>query len=364
MTIDPRPEVTAMTLYTPGMSLNEAKTDSGRQNMVKLASNESLWGPSPRAVDAAQHALLAVNYYPMVQETDLLEALADRHGFGSEQLMAGNGADEILRLVAEAYVRPGDEVVHPVPSFSAYRHSALLAGALPVAVGLTASGANDLDAVLRATTPRTRVVYLCSPNNPTGTPFSPEDFQRYLDQVPGHVLTVVDSAYHEFVEGEAPDFSGAVRDGRPIVWARTFSKLYGLAALRIGWAAAPPDIIRNLLKVREPFSVNSIGWAAARASLDDPEHFAQVLNETLEARRFLCRRLDQMGIKYFESQTNFVTLAVPGSEAETARALLQQGFVVRPTASFGLPGHIRVTVAPMPILDEFLAALQSVLRPV
>lgn len=359
--IDPRPEVKEMTLYVPGMSLSEARSDSGRHSMVKLASNESLWGPSPRAIEAARRALEASNYYPMVQEADFLEALAHNHGLAREQVMAGNGADEILRLAAETYVRAGDEVVYPSPSFSAYRHSALVAGAVPVAAGLAPNGANDVDAVLQAITPKTRLVYLCSPNNPTGTSFSREDFERYWAGVPDHVLTVVDSAYHEFNDGGVPDFAQAIADGRSMVWVRTFSKLYGLAALRIGWAAAPPEIIRNLLTVREPFSVNSLGWAAARASLDDQTYFSRVLSETLAARRFLCQQLNQMGITHFESQANFVTLAVPKSDEEMARELRCRGFVVRPTSSFGLPGYIRVTVAPIPILEGFLSALQSVL---
>lgn len=360
--IDPRPEVGKMALYVPGMSIREARMDSGRQNMVKLASNESLWGPSPDAIEAAQNALEAINYYPLVQEIDLLEALAHKHGFAREQVMVGNGADEILRLLAETYVRPGDEVVYPNPSFSAYRHSTLVAGGVPVAVDLAPNGANDLDAVLAAITAKTRLVYLCSPNNPTGTPFSREDFERYLATVPDYVLTVVDSAYYEFYDHGAPDFAAAVREGRPVVWVRTFSKLYGLAALRVGWAAAPPEIIGHLLTVREPFSVNSIAWAAARASLDDQAYFSRVLSETLEARRFLCHRLDQIGLSYFESQANFVTIAVPKSEGEIVRELRQRGFVVRPTASFGLPGCIRVTVAPIPILEDFLEALQAVLQ--
>lgn len=360
--IDPRPEVREMTPYVPGMSLSEAKADSGRHGMVKLASNESLWGPSPRAIEAAKRALEATNYYPMVQEVELLEALAQLHGFAREQVMAGNGADEILRLAAETYVRPGDEVVYPSPSFSAYRHAALVAGGVPIPVDLAPNGATNLDAVLQAISPKTRLVYLCSPNNPTGTVFSREAFARYMAHVPDYVLTVVDAAYHEFSENGAPDFAGAIGEGRPMLWVRTFSKLYGLAALRVGWAASSPEIIRNLLMVREPFSVNSIGWAAARASLDDRAYFSRVLSETIAARRFLCQRLDQMGISYFESQANFVTMAVPHSDQDIDSELRHRGFIVRPTSSFGLPGYIRVTVGPISILEEFLSALQSVLR--
>ncbi len=362
MIIDPRPEVAAMSPYTPGMSLSEARRDSGRQQMIKLASNESLWGPSPHALDAARQALDSISYYPMVQEPEFIQALAGRHGFSADQLIVGNGADEILRVVAAAYVRCGDEVIYPTPSFSAYRHSALLAGARPVAVDLASNGANDLDAMLRAVTPRTRLVYLCSPNNPTGTAITPEDWTRYLSAVPASVLTVVDAAYDEFCQGERPAFAAAVRSGRPVVWVRTFSKLYGLAALRVGWAAAPAQVIRNLLRVREPFSVNSIGWAAAQASLEDETYFSRVLQETLEARQFLAGQLDAMGLRRYRSEANFMTFAVPVADADVARQLRQNGFVVRPTSSFGLAGHIRVTVAPVPVVQAFLSALAAVLN--
>lgn len=357
--MEPRPEVLAMAPYVPGMSLSEARACSGRQQLFKLASNESLWGPSPRALDRARAALTDVNYYPLVQESTLVKTLSAREGLAAQNIVVGNGADEILRLVAMAYVRPGDEVLYPYPSFSAYRHCTLMAGGTPVPVALNSRGANDLKGVVAAITEKTRLVYLCSPNNPTGAAFLPSEWQQYLDQVPDHVLTVVDGAYHEFCRSEQPDFVGAIQSGRSVLWVRTFSKLYGLAALRIGWGAAPSPIVEALLRMRDPFSVNSVGWVAAQASLEDPEYFANVRLQSLASRDYLTHWLKSKGYGVYESEANFVTLKVHAPDHEVAKMLLHQGFVVRPTTSFGLPGWIRITVAPSVVMQALVGVFES-----
>lgn len=357
--VEARPEVRAMTLYTPGMPLSEARSNTGRQQMVKLASNESLWGPSPRAMEAARMALESVNYYPLVQELELLAEIGRHNGLQSQEVVLGNGADEILRLVAEAYLQPGDEVIYPTPSFSAYAHCALLGGATGIPVPLQDNGAIDLAGILARVTKKTRLIYVCTPNNPTGVPFSVDDWDRYIRQVPDHVLTVVDSAYYEFCRGPQPDYAAAIRAGRPLVWARTFSKLYALAALRVGWGGAPEFVIQNLLRVRDPFSVNTIAAAAALASIRDQVYFSRVREETFKARDFLSQRLSQAGAFVYSSEANFVTLAVPEPVEAVEMRLRERGFVVRSTASFGLPGKIRVTVAPMPIMQEFVAAFDT-----
>lgn len=360
--IEPRREIGELALYVPGKSLSQARTDSGRLHIIKLASNESLWGPSPKALAAMGDALQHINYYPAVQDPELLDTLAQKHRLQRDEVIVGTGADEILRLLAVAYVRPGDEVLYPSPSFSAYRHSTLLAGGIPREVPLAPTGANDLEATLESITAKTRLVYLCSPNNPTGTAFSREAWDAYLARVPDTVITLVDGAYLEFAT-DRPDFLEAVRNGRPVVLARTFSKLYALAGIRVGWAAAPPAVVQQMMKAREPFSVNSLATAGARASLQDEAYFANVLKETQEARAYLTRALDERGYQYFAADANFVTMRVAASDAETAARLLNEGFVVRPTASFGLPQHIRITVAPIPILEEFLRALDRLAVP-
>ncbi len=354
-----RPEIDSLVLYQPGRSLNDARTASGRVEMIKLASNESLWGPSPLAVEAVRRAALELQYYPLVQDPGLAAKLARMHQMDQDQLVVGSGADELLRLVASAYVSPGDEVVYPYPSFSAYRHATLVAGGTPREVPLAPDGSTDMDALLTAITPRTRVVYVCTPNNPTGGAVSPAAWQRYLERVPDSVLTVVDGAYLEY-SLESPDYLEAVRAGRAVVVVRTFSKLYALAGLRIGWAAAPSDVVKSLMKVREPFSVSALAVEAAKASLEDQAFFDRVRAETLQSRSRFMEALRARSQRFYPSATNFVAVSVD-RESSTAEALVQEGFVVRPAGAFGLPGHLRITMGPWPIMEQFLGAFDRVM---
>lgn len=350
-----RPEFDEITLYVPGKSLRQARLEGAGQDVVKLASNESLWGPSPTAVEAIRRALSDLALYPETQDPDLIEALASRFQIPPQQILIANGADEIIRLAATAYVRPGDDVLMPAPSFSAYRHSTLLAGGTPRTAPLDPKGRNDLLAILNMIGPRTRIVYLCSPNNPTGAAFSESAFEHYLREVPDGLLTVVDAAYGEFSQ---QNYTRIPTHGKPVLFVHTFSKLYALAALRIGWASGARSVIEPLLKAREPFSVNALAQVGARASLEDADYFQNVLEETLKSRAFLTSALTRAGLRAYESDANFVTVEVPDGVAER---LLADGYVVRDTSGFGLPHHIRITVAPKPILEGFLDALRRVL---
>ncbi len=354
-----RPEIESLLLYRPGRSLDDARSASGRTEMVKLASNESLWGPSPLALEAVRRATLEMQYYPLVQHPGLGAVLARTHHVDEDQLVVGSGADELLRLLASAYVSPGDEVVYPHPSFSAYRHATLVAGGIPHEVSLLADGSNDMEALVRAISPRTRLVYVCTPNNPTGGAVASDAWQWYLDHVPDSVLTVVDGAYLEY-SPDSPDYLQAVREGRPVAVVRTFSKLYALAGLRIGWAAAPPDVVKALLKTREPFSVSALASEAAQASLQDEDFFHRVRRETIDSRSRLMKALQERSQRFYPSATNFVSLSV-GQEQVVAEALLKEGFVVRPADTFGLPGYLRITVGPWPIMEKFVTSLDRVL---
>lgn len=355
--MDPRPEIDGLTMYSPGTSLEDAARAAGHDRLIKLASNESLWGPSKTAMEAAQRALASIQYYPPMQLPALVAALAKTHQVPTDNMVVGNGADEILRIIATAYSAPGSSIVYPSPSFSAYHHSARLSGATPRPVALRADGTNDLSAILEAVDSTTRVVYLCSPNNPTGGIISLKEWNAFLAAMPQTVVIVVDGAYQEFVEDpEAPDFLEAVRQGHPVAVVRTFSKLYALAGLRIGWAAAPRDMIIALNKVREPFSLNTVGASAAIASLEDVEYFTRVRKETLNARTHFINLLKSRSIEHFVTHANFVTIKSPGDNQIITKHLLQQGFVVRPTTNFGLPGYLRVTVAPIAIMDRFMMA--------
>lgn len=359
--IEPRPEVRTMPGYTPGRSIAAVMRERGITDVIKLASNESVWGASPRVREAIASAAADLHHYPEVIPADLGAALAAHSGTDPASILVGNGADEILRLAATAYVNPGDEVIYPVPSFAAYPYGARLMGGTPVPVPLDGEGRMDLPRMAAAIGPKTRLIYLCTPNNPTGGIFSEDAWQAFLARADDRALIVVDQAYREFVDD--PSYAAvesAIRDGRPVVMVRTFSKLYGLAGARIGWCAAPPPVIDLLRRVREPFSVGILAIRAAEAALADQEYAGRVRSETLSLRAWLARELSTRGYALFPSQANFLTLRVGGDDRELAARLEALGVIVRPTGSFGLAGCIRVTIAPRPLLERFLAALDAV----
>ncbi|CAB1128238.1 Histidinol-phosphate aminotransferase 2 [Candidatus Hydrogenisulfobacillus filiaventi] len=334
---------------------------SGGAPPLKLSSNESLWGPSP-AVQERLRALAGEVYrYPDPAATGLRRALADAAGLDPAQVVVGNGADEILRLVTTVFLEAGTEAVLPAPSFAAYRLYAALAGAAVREVPLGPDGGMDLEAMAAAVSSRTRVVFLCNPNNPTGVVTPRAAWERFLDRLPQGVVVVSDEAYREFVTDPAyPDTLAAVREGRPVIHVRTFSKLYALAGLRVGWAALPAGLAELLWRARDPFANNSLGLAAAEAALADRAWTAHVQAETLAARRRLEEGLSRRGLRFTPSQTNFVLLDVrPESGSAFAARLETAGIAVRATESFGLPGHVRITVPPAAHLGRLLEALEA-----
>lgn len=360
--VQPRPEVLSMPGYTPGRSIASVARELGLQDIIKLASNESLWGTSERVLAAARESLGQLFQYPEVVPVTLVELLAERSGFSADEILVGNGADELLRLVANAYVKPGDRVLYPTPSFAAYAYGASLMGATGVPVPVLPEGAMDLDVMANQVAGDTPLIYLCSPNNPTGGIFRHDAWETFLRRVDGRALIVVDQAYREFVDDpEYARIEEAIHQGAPVAMVRTFSKLYALAGARIGWMAAPPSVIEILRRVREPFSLNAVGIAAATEALRDQKYFDHVLQETLDMRQWLKEALALRGLPVMESQANFLTFGCPMEARSMARLMERQGVIIRPTTSFGLPNHCRVSMAPRPALERFLAALDYVI---
>lgn len=360
----PRKDILLLPGYTPGRSINTVKEATGLSKIVKLASNESLWGPSPKVVQAVQDLGQTLLYYPEVKPSNLLNHIGASHGLDPALLFLGNGADEILRLVASCFVDPDTEVIYPRPSFAAYAHATQIFGGHGVAVPLTDDGAVDLSQVLRAITPKTRLIYLCNPNNPTGGAFHQDQWERFVAQVPDNLPVVVDEAYREYVQiPDYPNVESLIAQGRPFIMVRTFSKIYGLAALRLGWAMAPAPIIDWLYRVREPFSVNLAAERAGIAALEDSEWITRARHETWQMRTMLIDELERLSFPTWPSQANFVTFKVPGSSAYWTQALESRGYIVRATDSFGLPGHLRVSLAPEPIMRGFLNALRDISPP-
>ena len=346
--------------YRPQRPMHDLQRELGLERMVKLASNEGAFGPLPAAVAAFEAAAGSLNRYPDGGGLRLREELGRRHGLPVEQVVLGNGADELIRLCAVATLDAGDRAVLPWPSFPSYVVSAASAGARPVAVPLYRRRL-DVDRLLSEAHYGAKLVYLPNPNNPTGVLLDRAEVRRLLDEAPPDVLVVIDEAYAEYADPE-PEGPAIVREGRERVCVlRTFSKVYGLAALRVGYALASPAIADALDRVRPIFNVNQPAQEAALASLHEEHAIGGRVEHARRARVMLAESLAAAGLDPEPSQTNFVYADVPGGDSVgLADRLLRAGFIVRELTGFGAPGAIRVTAGTDEENEEFAAALLRV----
>lgn len=336
-----RPDLTPLVPYAPGLRASQVRERSGKDVVLKLSSNEYPRGPVPLAQAAMEAVLPRLNRYPDGAAVALREKLAARHGVPVESIAVSNGSNEMLRLVAQAALRPGDEVVFAWPSFVVYPMVTALFGATGVRVPLAKGDVHDLDAMLAAITPQTRIVFLCNPNNPTGTIYTRDAFERFMAAVPEHVLVVVDEAYFEFATDPAYPEGFAWFDGeRPLVVARTFSKIYSLAGIRVGYAVMPAPLVDAVNKVREPFNVNTVGQIAAYYSLDDEAEVVRRRDENHAQREALYACFRRHGITFAVSQTNFVYIHTE-RPSELFQQLLNEGVIVR---DFGTSPALRVGI--------------------
>jgi histidinol-phosphate aminotransferase len=344
--------------YAPGKPIETLERELGIRDSIKLASNENPLGPSPKAVEALRRAAAGVHRYPDGATFRLRHALAQRLGVGPEQLVFGCGADELLELVAKAFLGPGDEAVFAWPSFAMYPIVVQGMGASGVRVPLDGDLAHDLPALARAVTPRTKVVFVCNPNNPTGTSVGAAAFDAFVAELPPDVVLLVDEAYREFAA--RPDFPDALgwvarRPGTAVV--RTFSKLYGLAGVRVGYGVMDPELAGYLERARHPFNVSLLAEEAALAALGDDEHVARTVAVVREGAAYLTRELRALGVEVWPTDANFL-LAKAG--AGVYDLLLRQGVIVRPMGGFGLPAHVRITIGTQAENERVVAALRSV----
>jgi histidinol-phosphate aminotransferase len=351
-----RPALQALVPYEPGKPVEEVQRELGLERVVKLASNEGPFGPFPAALEAMERSLLDLNRYPDGGGYLLREALAARHGVASEQVALGSGGDGVIDCLAQATLDPGDEIVCGWPSFVSYVLTAAKLGGVARQVPLRAHR-YDLDALLDAIGPRTKLAYLCLPNNPTGTTNTRAELDGWFERVPEHVLTVVDQAYFEYID--EPDYPDAIEEyvkaGRQVIVIRTFSKIYGLAGLRIGYGVGPAELVSALGKVRRAFDFNSQAQAAALASLGDEQELGRRRRVNAEGRDMLRGILESHGWPTAQpAVANFLFAEVGDDARPVFEALLRQGVIVRPCGAFGAPGAIRVTVG-TPDEHEFLA---------
>ncbi|WP_347506087.1 histidinol-phosphate transaminase [Pseudomonas anguilliseptica] len=358
-----QPGVQQLSPYVPGKPVDELarELDLDPASIVKLASNENPLGPSPKALEAIRSELAELTRYPDGNGFELKSRLAARCGVQLNQVTLGNGSNDILDLVARAYLAPGLNAVFSQYAFAVYPISTQAVGALGKMVPAKDYG-HDLEAMLAAIDENTRVVFIANPNNPTGTWFGPDALERFLASVPQNVLVVLDEAYIEYAEGdELPDGLEYLARYDNLLVSRTFSKAYGLAALRVGYALSSAQIADVLNRVRQPFNVNSLALAAACAALDDADYLAQSrqLNDAGMAQ--LEAGLRELGLSWIPSKGNFIAVDFGRDTAAINQALLRAGVIVRPVAGYGMPNFLRVSIG-LPAENAcFLEALAKVL---
>lgn len=347
--------------YVPGKPIEEVERELGIKGVIKMASNENPFGPSPRAVKAMGEALGKVSLYPDGNCFYLKEALSKKLGVEVENLVLGNGSDEILKLLAEAFLNPGDEVIIAQPSFSEYTFVAKIMGARCVYVPLK-DFTHDLEAMAQAVTPRTKMVFICNPNNPTGTINTREGLDNFLKYLDPRVLVVFDEAYYEYVEHPGyPESLEYVAEAQNAITLRTFSKIYGIAGQRIGYGVAKPNLVTALNRVREPFNVNLLAQVGALAALSDREHVEKSRAGNREGKEYLYRWLEEKGLFYVPTQANFIFLQVGHDSQEVFKEMLARGVIVRTGDIFGHPDYLRVTIGTPGENRRFTAALEEVM---
>ncbi len=346
-------------VYEPGRPIEEVARELGLKpaGIIKLASNENALGPSPQAVAAMRAALPTAHLYPDGGAFYLRQALAKKLGVGMDNLIIGCGSNEIIEFLYHAFVAPGDEVVAGDRAFVIYKIMAQMFQARCVEVPFRGH-THDLNAMRAAITAKTKLVFVANPNNPTGTQVSNAALARFIRSLPPHVIGVLDEAYVEFLDDPPPSLEWALR--RRVVVLRTFSKIVGLAGLRIGYGIAQPDCIALLQKVRQPFNVNAIALAGARAALGDTAHIRRTKAMTRQGLRYLYRELDRLNLEYVPSCANFVLVRV-GEGDRVFQALQERGVIVRPMRGYKMPEWIRVTVGLPAANRRFARALAAAL---
>ena len=349
-------------LYVPGRSIDEVKRQYGIDDVVKLASNENPLGASPKAVQAIIDTAANVNMYPDPISMRLCEKLAKKLNVEPSQIMVSNGMDNMLLLIAEAFVNEGDEVLTCAPSFDTYRISTVIMGGTFKTVPLKAHKF-DLEALADAITEKTKLIFLCNPNNPTGTIVTKDEVERFMARIPEHVIVMFDEAYYEFVDN--PEYAQGMRyvhENRNVIVGRTFSKLYGLAGTRVGYAIAPHHIMNILKRTLAPFPVNLLGQAAALAALDDTEFVERALRVNREGKQYLLTEFKKLGFDSADANGNFIWTDTHTDGRFLEQELLKRGVIIRAGYLWGFDTFMRVSIGTMEQCERLISALKEIFR--
>ena len=367
MTIDitrlATPGIAALPTYRPGKSADEVRAELGLTNVIKLASNESSLGPSKKVLQALAADGFDLSRYPDGSGSSLKCALADYHGVSPEQITLGNGSNDVLELAARSIVSGAHEVIYSENAFIVYHLATHAIGATPV-VTPTRDYRHDLAAMLDAVSSRTRLIFIDNPNNPTGSWIDKSELRSFLASVPEDVIVVIDEAYYEFAASLCDDYPNSIdflADFPNLVITRTFSKAYGLAGLRVGYAVSHPDMADLMNRVRQPFNVNTLALHAAEVALKDQEHLRHSVAINDRGMQTLTSSFADLGIQWIESIANFITFDLERPADPVYQAMLKDGVIVRPVLEYGLPNHLRVTIGLEQENAEFLKALGKAL---
>jgi histidinol-phosphate aminotransferase len=354
--------ISAIKPYIPGKPVEELERELGISDSVKLASNENPLGPSPMSVKAVLEDILqakaaaGLNRYPDGSGYYLKKALSEKLSVAEDEIILGNGSNELIDIAVRTFLKPGDEAVMAHPSFVVYPMSTQAIGAEPVQIPLK-NYTHDLETMLDTITSRTKMIFIANPNNPTGTINKQGELDRFMKQVPDGILVVIDEAYYEYVTD--PDYAVSMKhflDGRDILILRTFSKMYGLAALRIGYGIAGKDIVLEMNKLRPPFNTSSLAQKAALFALKDESHIASTKEMNELGKRFLYKELDAMGLKYVPTEANFIYMPLDKDANTIYNNLLREGVIIRPVG----PQEIRVTIGLPDENKRFIEALKKI----
>ncbi len=349
--------------YDPGKPIEEVARELGVNKIIKLASNENPLGPSPKAIRAILEDLYNIHRYPDGKCYYLRKKLSQVFNVSEEEIIFGLGSNELLDLVARAYLRPPYNAVFSELSFAIYPIVTKLAGAQTKIVPIKKDFSIDLEAHLKAIDKNTKVVFLANPNNPTGTAFSKNDFEVFLKEFPEDVLLILDEAYYEYAKGANFDIENGVEYiyKKNILVTRTFSKIYGLAGLRIGYGFAKKEIIKDLDRIRQPFNIPRTAQVAALAAIDDIEHLNLSIAVNENGKKYLYKEFERLNIEYVPTYTNFIMFKVPIKAKVAFQKLLKKGVIVRDMTSYGLENYLRVTIGTQEENEIFIKALEEVL---
>ncbi|ACM59961.1 histidinol-phosphate aminotransferase [Caldicellulosiruptor bescii] len=356
-----REVINTISPYIPGKPISEVKRELGLEKVIKLASNENPLGPSENVKKALMQNLDELGIYPDGNCTELKLKLSKKLGVKPSQILLGAGSDEITQFIAAVFINPGDNAIMAKPSFPRYETVTKVMGGVPIELPLK-DFTHDLEAFYNNINERTKVIWICNPNNPTGTIVKRKELYDFIKSVPSHIAVVVDQAYKEYIDDpEYPDATEWLYEFENLIVLQTFSKIYGLASLRIGYVMASEEIIEKLNRVRPPFNVNHLAQIAASAALDDEEHVKKAKELNKKSLEFFYKNFEEMGLFYIKSYGNFVMVDVKKDAVDVFKKLLLKGIIVRPGDIFGMPTYLRVTTGQEGDNMGFIKALKEIL---